>query len=579
MKKILIVGGVAGGATAAARLRRLNEEDEIIIFERGEYISFANCGLPYYVGGVIPDRKDLLVQTVKGMSKRYNIDIRNFSEVISIDRKAKTVKVRSTKTGETYTESYDVLILSPGAKPLRPNIPGIDEAKNLFVLRNVPDADSIIDFIEKNKPRTALVIGGGFIGLEMAENLTMRGIKVTLVEKLNQVLAPLDFEMAQLVHRELASAVNLILGDGVASFVNAGRKVVLESGTIIDTDMTILSIGVVPELPCLELSPMDFPSRGIVPENPLAKSCGLALGRRGHILTTKQLQTIDGETGQVIEDIYAIGDVAQITDFVTGTETAVPLAGPANRQARLVADHINGIDINYSGALGSSVLKVFSLTVASTGNNERQLKAKGLKYKAIHAHPANHATYYPGWSQISMKLLFDPDSGKIYGAQAVGREGTEKRIDVIATAMKLGGTINDLTELELCYAPPFSSAKDPVNVLGYIASNVANNVYDVVQWYEIDDIAKNGGFLLDVRTPREFSRGHIEGSVNIELDELRDRLDEIPVSKNTPIYVICRQGLRAYVAVKILQGHGFKKLYNLSGGYTTYKNAKFSIKK
>lgn len=579
MKKILIVGGVAGGATAAARLRRLSEEDEIIIFERGEYISFANCGLPYYIGGVITERKKLLVQTVEGMSKRYNLDIRNFTEVISIDRKAKRVKVRSTKTGKTYTENYDVLILSPGAKPLKPNIQDIGEAKNLFVLRNVPDTDKIHDFIDKNKPKTALVIGGGFIGIEMAENLNKRGIKVTLVEKLSQVFAPLDFEMAQLVHRELnANGVSLILEDGVAGFKEEGRKVALESGTEIDTDMTILSIGVVPELPCTELAPMDFVSRGTILENPLAKSCGLALGKRGHILTTKQLQTIDGETGQVIEDIYAIGDVAQITDYVTGCETAVPLAGPANRQGRLAADHINGIDINYPGALGSSVLKVFSLTVASTGNNERQLKAKGLKYKAVHAHPANHATYYPGGTQIAIKLLFNPDSGKIYGAQAVGHEGTEKRIDVIATAIKLGGTIRDLTELELCYAPPFSSAKDPVNILGYIACNVADNVYDVVHWNEIDDIAKNGGFLLDVRTPREFNHGHIEGSVNIELDELRDRLGEISVSKDTPIYVNCQVGLRAYIAIRILKAHGFRKLYNLSGGYLTYKGAKYSIK-
>lgn len=560
MRKILIVGGVAGGATAAARLRRLSEEDEIIVFERGEYISFANCGLPYYVGDVIADRNKLLVQTVEGMSKRFKLDIRNFSEVVSVDRKGKKVKVRSTKTGETYTESYDILILSPGAKPIKPNIPGIDEAKNLFALRNVPDADKIRDFIDNNKPKKALVIGGGFIGIEMAENLAKLGIEVTIAEKLNQVLSQLDFEMAQLVHRELnANGVNLILGDGVAGFKEEGRKVILESGREIDTDMTVLSIGV-------------------VPENHLAKSCGLALGKKGHILTTKQLQTIDSETGQVVEDIYVIGDAAQITDYVTGSKTAVPLAGPANRQGRLVADHINGIDIDYPGALGSSVIKVFSLTVASTGNNERQLKAKGLKYKAIHAHPANHATYYPGASQITMKLLFDPDSGKIYGAQAVGKEGTEKRIDVIATAIKLGGTIRDLTELELCYAPPYSSAKDPVNILGYIACNVADNVYDVVHWNEIDDIAKQGCYLLDVRTPYEFDRGHIDGSVNIELDELRNRIDEISVSKDTPIYVICRAGLRAYTAIRILKAHGFKKLYNLSGGYLIYRGAKYSPK-
>lgn len=578
MKKILIVGGVAGGATAAARLRRLNEEDEIIIFERGEYISFANCGLPYYIGGVISDRNKLLVQTIEGMSKRFNLDIRNFSEVISIDRENKTVKVRNVKTGETYMESYDILILSPGAKPLRPNIDGIDETDNLFVLRNIPDADDIKKFIEENKPDRAVVIGGGFIGIETAENLTEQGMKVTLVEKLNQVLAPLDFEMAQIVHQELnANGVDLILEDGVAGFRDKGKKIILESGKEIDTDMIILSIGVVPELPCLEYAPMDFASRGTVPENPLAKSCGLALGKKGHILTTKQLQTIDAKTGQVIEDIYAIGDVAQITDYVTGDETAVPLAGPANRQGRLAADHINGTDVNYPGALASSVLKVFNLTVASTGNNERQLKAKGLKYKAVHAHPANHATYYPGSSLIAMKLLFDPDSGKIYGAQAVGREGTEKRIDVIATTIKLGGTIRDLQGLELCYAPPYSSAKDPVNMLGYIACNVADGVYDMVYWNEIDDIVKNGSYLLDVRTPLEFGAGHIEGAVNIELDELRNRINEIPVSKDTPVYVNCQVGLRAYLAIRILKANGFKNVYNLSGGYLTYKEAKYKI--
>lgn len=572
MRKILIVGGVAGGATAAARLRRLNEQDEIIIFERDEYISFANCGLPYYIGDVIKDRKKLLVQTVEGMSKRFNLDIRNFSEVINVDREKKTVTVRKIKTGETYIESYDILILSPGAKPLRPNIDGIDETKNLFVLRNILDADTIRNFIDENKPKSAVVIGGGFIGVEMAENLSKRGIKVTLVEKMNQVLAPLDFEMAQLVHQELnAHDVDLILSNGIASFKDNGCKVILESGLALDTDMIILSIGVAPEIPCKQLSVSSV-------ENPLAKSCGLALGERGHIKTTKQLQTIDEKTGQVIDDIYAIGDAIQVTDFITGTDTAIPLAWPANRQGRLVADHINGIDISYDGSLGASVLKVFDLTVASVGNNERQLKAKGINYKAIHAHRPNHASYYPGATNIALKLLFDPDSGKILGAQAVGREGTEKRIDVIAAAIRLGGTIRNLPELELCYAPPFSAAKDPVNILGYIACNVADNVYDMVHWNEIDEIVANGGYLLDVRTPAEFDKGHINGAINIELDALRDRINEIKVPKDTPIYVYCRVGLRAYLAIKILKANGFKKVYNLSGGYLTYKGAKYKVK-
>lgn len=559
MRKILIVGGVAGGATAAARLRRLNEQDEIIIFERDEYISFANCGLPYYIGKVITDRKKLLVQTVEGMSKRFNLDIRNFSEVIGIDRLNKNVSVRNTKTGETYSESYDVLILSPGAKPIRPNIDGISEAKNLFLLRNVPDTDLISGFIDGKKPRTAVVIGGGFIGVEIAENLSERGIKVTIVEKLNQVLAPFDFEMAQLVHQELnANGVSLILNDGVARFEDNGNKVILESGISLDTDMIILSIGV-------------------APENALAKSCGLALGERGHIKTTKQFNTLDSGTGQVVNDIYAIGDAIQVTDIISGTDTAIPLAWPANRQGRLVADHINGIDISYNGSLGTSVIKVFNLIAASTGNNERQLKTKGIKYNAVHAHRPNHASYYPNATNIALKMLFDPDSGKILGAQAIGGEGTEKRIDLLAAAIKLGATIRDLPELEICYAPPFASAKDPVNILGYIACNVADKVYETVHWHEIDELITNGGYLLDVRTPAEFDAGHISGSVNIELDKLRDRIAEIKAPKSTPIYVTCKVGLRAYVAIKILKAHGFEKVYNLSGGYTTYKGAKYTV--
>lgn len=516
------------------------------------------------------------------MSKRFNLDIRNYSEVISIDRANKTVTVHHIKTGKIYAESYDVLILSTGAKPVRPNIEGINEAKNLFILRNIPDADMIRKMIDVKKPKSAVVIGGGFIGIEMAENLYKRGPEITLVERLSQVLAPLDLEMSQLVHQELnTKGINLVLNDAVARLEDEGRKIVLESGLTIDTDMVILSIGVTPELPCkkmLETAPIDYLSRGVVPENPLAKSCGLAIGERGHIITTKQLQTIDDKTGNAVDDIYAIGDVIQVTDYITGNQTAVPLAWPANRQGRLVADHINGIDISYEGSIGTFTLKVFNLIVAATGNNERQLKAKSVKYKAIHAHRTNHATFYPNATNIALKLLFDPDTGKILGAQAVGREGTEKRIDVIATAISLGGTIRNLPQLELCYAPPFSSAKDPVNILGYIACNVADNIYDVVQWYEIDGIAKKGGYLLDVRTPEEFKESHINGSINIELDVLRDRISEIKISKDTPIYVICWAGLRAYIAIKILTANGFERVYNLSGGYSTYKGAKYKLK-
>lgn len=560
MRKIIIVGSVAGGATAAARLRRLSEDDQIILFERDEYISFANCGLPYYIGDVIKERDKLFVQTIEGMSQRFKLDIRNFSEVVAVNRAEKNVVVRSVKTGETYTESYDVLILSPGAKPVKPKFPGVENANNVFVLRNIPDTDRIRGFVDINKPQTAVVIGGGFIGVEMAENLAERGVQVTLVEKMSQALAPFDFEMAQIIHQELnAHGVRVILGDGVSRFAENGGKVVLESGTELAAGLTVLAIGV-------------------APENTLAKSCGLALGERGHIKTDEKLHVIDAATGKPVPDVYAVGDAIQVKDYVTGSDTAIPLAWPANRQGRLVADIINGMDEVYDGSLGTSVLKVFSLTGASTGANERALKAKGLPYMAVHAHRANHASYYPDSSNIALKLLFNPETGKIYGAQAVGQEGTEKRIDVIATAIKLGGTIRDLPRLELAYAPPYSSAKDPVNILGYIACNAANGVFGLAHWYEMDQIAKDGGYLLDVRTPVEFQVGHIEGAVNIELDSLRDRIGEITVSKDTPIYVNCQVGLRAYLAIQILKAYGFTKLYNVSGGYLTYKTAKYAPK-
>lgn len=553
MKKILIVGGVAGGATAAARLRRLSEQDQIVVFERDEYISFANCGLPYYLGGVIQERDKLLVQTVPAMSRRFNLDIRNFSEVTGIDRKARTVTVRRTLTGETYTESYDVLILSPGARPIQPPIPGLPEAENLFVLRNIPDTDAIAGFLQERGPRRAVVVGGGFIGVEMAENLVERGLKVTLVEKMPQILAPLDFEMAQMVHQEMeAHGVELVLGDGVSRFTEKGRFLHLESGRTLEADLVILSIGV-------------------TPENALAKAAGLKLGPRGHVVTTSRLRTLDAETGQELPDVYAIGDAIQVKDFVTGQDTAIALAWPANRQGRLVADIIHGRDVEYRGSLGTSVLKVFNLTVAATGNNQRTLGTRGIPSLAIHAHRGNHAGYYPGATNIALKLLFHPETGQVQGAQAVGQEGTEKRIDVIATAIKLGAKVQDLADLELSYAPPFSSAKDPVNILGYIAENVFNREYGVVGVDRIESLAAEGAFFLDVRTPTEFSTGHFPGAVNIELDELRERLGEIQVPKDTPIHVNCQVGLRAYLAILILRAHGFTRLFNVSGGYSTFK--------
>ena len=553
MKKILIVGGVAGGATAAARLRRLSEEDEIIMFERDEYISFANCGLPYYIGNVITDREDLLVQTVEGMQDRFNLDVRNFSEVVDINRAEKFVSVRKTKTGEVYQESYDVLILSPGAKPIFPPIEGIKEASNLFTLRNIPDTDAIYRYIETKKPQTAVVVGGGFIGVEMAENLTERGIKVTLVEKLPQVLAPFDFEMAQIVHKELNThGVELILGDGLLSFAKNGRVINLESGKSIETDLIILSIGV-------------------SPENTLAKKADLLLGPRGHIAVSAKLETFDANSKELVKDVYALGDAIQVKDFITNTDTAIALAWPANRQARILADIIHGKDVQYNGSMGTSVLKVFNLTVAATGNNQRTAEMKKLPVQAIHAHRNNHASYYPNATNIDFKLVYNPETLEILGAQAIGQEGTEKRIDVIATAIKSKAKVTDLSDLELAYAPPYSSAKDPVNILGYIAENVIEGQYKVLYPTQVEELRKLDALFLDVRTPIEYATGHIEGALNIEVDALRNSLDKLNVSKDHPIVVNCQVGLRAYVAIMILKHKGYTNLYNLSGGFATYK--------
>jgi len=542
MKKVVIVGGVAGGASAAARLRRLCEKDHIVMFERGEYISFANCGLPYYIGEVISDRQKLLIQTVKGMSKRFQLDIRHLSEVTKINREKKTVTVKKVLSGEEYEESYDVLILSPGAKPIVPSISGINEAKNIFTLRTVPDTDQIKAFVDNQKPKHAVVIGGGFIGVEMAENLVERGVNVTLVEMANQVMAPLDFEMASIVHTHIREkGVQLILEDGVKAFKNEGRQIVLNSGVTLETDMIVLAIGV-------------------SPENQLAKDTGLELGIRGAIKVNEHLQTSD-------PNIYAIGDAIEVKNYIHGFETFVPLAWPANRQGRLVADHINGRDVKYNGTLGTSIAKIFDLTVATTGNNEKILKQHSIPYEVIHIHPLHHAGYYPGAKQMTLKVIFDQKTGKIFGAQAVGEEGVDKRIDVIATAIKGGLTVMDLPDLELSYAPPFSSAKDPVNMAGYVASNIVEGDVETVQWHEIDEIIANGGTLIDVRTPVEFKNGAIKGSINIPLDDLRERLNEMP--KAETIYVTCQVGLRGYLATRILKENGYK-VKNLDGGYKLY---------
>lgn len=556
--KIIVVGGVAGGATAVARLRRLSEGYKLIMIERDEYISYANCGLPYYIGDVITDKERLQVQTVKGMSKRFNVDIRTKNEVLSIDKDAKTVQIKNLLTDEVYAESYDKLILSCGAKPIIPNIKGIADCDNLFTLRNIPDTYKIKEYIEKNDIKNVVVAGGGFIGVEMAENLAHIGINVTLVEKENQLMRNLDFEMAQMVHEELnVHGVEIVLGDGVNSFLNNGRVVKLDSGKEIATDMIVLALGV-------------------TPESSLAKNANYKLGKRGHVITDDNFNVIDSKDSKIDGDVFAIGDMIEVTNAFDDSGYAVPLAWGANRQGRLVADYISGAKIKKSKIMGASVLKVCDLTVASTGMNEAGLKASGIAYTAIHAHRANHATYYPNGTNIALKLMYG-DNGRILGAQAIGREGTEKRIDVISTVMRLGGTVYDLSDLELCYAPPYSSAKDPVNILGYMAENIAAGSYKMVYHDEIDQKVKEGGLLIDVRTAFEFKNGHIEGAINLDVDNLRDNLDKITVSKDTPIYVTCRVGLRAYIAIKILKGNGFTNLYNLSGGYSTYLSYTYKL--
>lgn len=540
--KILIVGGVAGGASAAARLRRLSEKDEIIMFEKGEYISFANCGLPYYVGEVIQNRNKLLVQTVEGMGTRFNLDIRNWTEIIQINREDKTVTARKVATGEEYTESYDVLILSPGASPIKPPIEGISDANNVYTLRNIPDTDRIKEKVDREKPEKAVIIGGGFIGLEIAENLHERGVDVTIVDKSSQVMAPIDYEMAQIVHAHLREkGVHLLLEENVSAILDGGKKVRLDSGKELDADMILLAIGV-------------------KPESMIAKEAGLEVGRNGAIKVNEHMQTSD-------PSIYAVGDVIEVKDYIHGTDTYIPLAWPANRQGRLVADHIHGKEAVYNGTLGTSIAKVFDLSVASTGSNEKMLKRQGVPYEVVHVTPNSHAGYYPGAAQINLKLIFDKESGRIYGAQAVGKDGVDKRIDVIATAIKGNLTVLDLTDIEIAYAPPYSSAKDPVNMAGYAATNIMEGMAETVQWHEIDEIVANGGYLLDVRSPGEVAKGAIKGSVNIPIDELRGRLDEIPQDKD--LYVTCQVGMRGYLAARILEGNGIS-VKNLDGGYHLY---------
>ncbi len=547
-RKICIVGGVAGGATAAAKLRRLNEDDEIILFEKDEYISFANCGLPYYVGQVIKEREDLLVETKADMAQRFNLDVRNFNEVIAIDRETKTLTVRDHQRKIDYDESYDILILSPGARPIVPPIPGLETAQNVFVVRNIPHVDAIVDYIQSKQPKHVTVIGGGFIGVEMAENLRELDLDVSLVDMAPQCLAPLDFEMAQLVHQTMQShGIDLILNDGVKAFLDDGRFVETQSGRRIATDMIILAIGVTSEIE-------------------LAQEAGLEIGALRAIRTNAKMQTND-------PDIYAIGDAVEVLSRVNQQPIKIPLAWPANRQAIVVANTINGIDDQYEGSLGTAVVKVFDLVVATTGFNERMCQHFELDYEVAHIERNHHVSYYPNAQPILMKIIFSKSDGSIYGAQAVGYEGVEKRIDVIATAMIGQLTVFDLPKLELAYAPPFGAAKDPVNILGYVASHVFDGSIRTKQWYEVDDFIKAGGILLDVRHPLEYKQGHTKGGTNLDLDALREQLDQLPADKNTPILTTCHSGHRGYLGACVLINLGYQNVYNLSGGYYIYKLA------
>ena len=544
--KIIIIGGVAGGATTAARIRRMDETAEIILLEKGKYISYANCGLPYYIGGVIAEREKLFVQTPEAFSVRFRVDVRTENEVIFIDRKRKTVTVRLSSE-DTYEESYDKLLISTGATPVKPPLPGID-SEGIFTLRNVKDTDRIKEYANQHAPRRAVVIGAGFIGLEMAENLHALGAKVSIVEMANQVMTPIDFSMASLVHQHLMDkGVNLYLEQAVASFEKAGReiKVVFKDGQSIPADIVILSIGV-------------------RPETTLARAAGLTIGEAGGISVNDYLQTSD-------ESIYAIGDAIEYRHPITGKPWLNYLAGPANRQGRIVADNILGAKISYEGAIGTSIAKVFDLTVATTGLPGKRLRQAEIAYASSTTHSSSHASYYPDATQMSIKITFDKETGKLYGAQIVGYDGVDKRIDEFALVIKHQGTIYDLMKLEQAYAPPFSSAKDPVAIAGYVAEDILTGIVKPVYWRDLRDIRLEHEFLLDVRTPDEFSLGSLPGAINIPLDEIRDRMDEIP--KDKPVYVFCAVGLRGYLAYRILVQHGYDKVRNLSGGLKIYKAA------
>lgn len=539
--KTIIIGGVAGGASAAARLRRLDETCEIVILERGDFISFANCGLPYYIGGAITDKNDLTLQTPESFRKRFNIDVRVNNEAVKISPEEKTVTVKNPKSGEIYTESYDNLILSPGAEPIKPNIEGID-SEIVFTLRNIPDTLKIKEYIEKSKPKSAVVIGGGYIGVEMAENLKETGLDVSVVELADHLIAPLDFDMAADVHRYIKSkGIKLYLNNGVKAI--DGNTVILQNGTI-DAEMIIMSVGV-------------------RPETSLAKDCGIEVNRRGSIIVDRHMKTN-------IPNIYAVGDAVEAEDFITKSPAFIPLAGPANKQGRIAADNICGINSEYTGTQGSAVLKLFDMTVATTGINEKSAATAGIDYDKTYIYSGSHASYYPGASNMSIKALWDKKTLKIIGAQIVGFDGVDKRMDVLASSIRFGAKITDLTNLELCYAPPFGSAKDPVNMLGFVAENIITGKMKQFFWNDVEKLPRDGSVtLLDVRTVTEVKRGKIDGFINIPLDSLRERIEEIP--KDKPVYIHCHSGLRSYIALRILKGNGYD-CFNLAGGWRLYES-------
>ncbi len=545
--KVVIVGGVAGGATVAARLRRLDESAEIVIFERSSYISYANCGLPYYIGGVIDDKSELTLQTPESFYSRFRINVKVKHEVIKINRKNKTLTIRELISGREFIENYDKLILSTGAKPLMPKLKGV--SKNTFALRTVEDTLKIKEFIDQNSPKTAVVCGGGFIGVEVAENLTNLGIAVTIVQSANQLMNPYDRDMASFIHAEMReNGVRLAFGSAVVGVndLNDKTEVELANGQKLLSDMVVMAIGV-------------------IPETHLAKEAGLTLGVKGAIVVDEKMQTSD-------EDIYAVGDSVQIKNFITQEDSLISLAGPANKQARIVADNIKGLDSVYRGGIASSVIKIFDLTCASTGINETKAKAMGLDVGAVILSPLSRAGYYPGATVMTMKVVFENKTFRLLGAQIVGYEGVDKRIDVLATAIRLNAKATDLKELDLAYAPPYSSAKDPVNMAGFIIDNIANGI--VKQWRVEDEpkLARDGSVtLLDTRTRGEFARGHVEGFINILVDELRKRLGEL--DKLKPVYVICQSGLRSYIATRILAENGFNA-YNFAGGYRFFSVVK-----